>query len=157
MKKIYLFKVRAKRHLQSALSRELLKKTRNKLNGLPYYSVSHKYSNGVVYIAICVSSKSCGVDIEILKNVRKPLLNFFDHKEYDRLRIKNKTLALFMLWTAKEAINKKLRSDKDIRKDIHLKKTCKNKLYFTKDNTEFNVKTTILRTNTATLVLSATD
>jgi len=157
MKKIYLFKTYTKRHLQSALSKKLLKKIRVKANGLPYHSVSHKYSNGIVYIAICVSSKPCGIDIEIMKKMRKSSLGFFKQEEYKKLRIKNKNLAFFMLWTAKEAIIKKMRSDKDIRKDICLTRTYKHKLHFANDRLRFSVNMKLLKNSNVTVVLSVAD
>ncbi len=72
-----------------------------------YWSISHKIVSKEIYIGVVISSEPIGIDIEYKKPRSCELLNFFSDKEYAILGDKN-WLNFYKIWTAKEALIKKL-------------------------------------------------
>ena len=88
-----------------------------------HFSISHKKN----HVAIIVSEKPIGIDLEILKKRNKSLFTYFTEKEWKNLEGKN-WKNFYFLWTAKEALIKKLKLKLDSVKDINLIKKEKNEL-----------------------------
>ncbi len=118
MLKIVLKKYKADAKKQSSLAHKLLNE---KKSDFPYYSVSHKYSDGYVYVLVVLSFNAIGADLEILIKKDKVLLDFFNNEEYEILGAKNWD-NFYSLWTAKEAVIKLLGAKTDLRNYINLQK-----------------------------------
>ena len=70
----------------------------------PYFSISHSGD----YIAVAVSSREIGVDIEEISDFKESVADkYFSETEREYIFKGNKNINFFKLWTAKEAIIKK--------------------------------------------------
>jgi len=110
-----LYELQANRKLHSAIAYLILKFVLPQK--APFSSLSHKQDGSKVLIAVALSNKAVGVDLEIKKALEESLLNFFNDEEYKVLGSKS-WRSFYILWTAKEAIIKKLHIAKDIRQEI---------------------------------------
>jgi len=100
-----------------------------------YFSLSHKND----FVAIAVSRQEIGIDLEILKNRHKSLWNNFKTKEWEILKQKD-WLNFYFLWTAKEALIKKLQLNLNALKQIFLQNKNKNILNLQFEKKIFPVK-----------------
>ena len=100
-----------------------LKSLQKRKNGEIFFSISHKKN----YVAVAISRKEIGIDLEILQERDKSLFNYFTEKEWSNLEGKN-WQNFYILWTAKEALIKKLQLKLDNLRDINLIKKEGDKL-----------------------------
>jgi len=82
-----------------------------------YWSLSHKEVNESVYIAVAVSDTPIGIDIERIVEKSDCLLESFARNEYDALGGESLD-NFFSLWTAKEALIKKMNGSLDDMKSM---------------------------------------
>ncbi len=130
MLKIMLIKVPANKGSESKISRKY-KKLLNKYN--LHYSISHKYKDNYVFLLIALSQRKIGADLELLEKKNLALLDFFKDDEYKTLGKKNWE-NFYILWTAKEAVIKLLKSSVDLRRKIKIKPIQLNYLQFNQKN-----------------------
>ncbi len=110
-------------------------------NGTPlfeggiFWSISHKEDN----IAIAVSGEPVGIDLEIITARDESLFSFFKPYEWEKLG--EKTWGNFYrLWTAKEALTKKLNLDLDRMKNISLIKINKDNLLLEYNGVRYEIQ-----------------
>jgi len=100
-----------------------------------YFSISHKKN----FVAIIVAQKKIGIDLEIVKIRDENLWNIFTENEW-KILVERHWLNFYFLWTAKEALIKKLELNLDFMKKIFLITKNKNLLNLEFEKKKFVVK-----------------
>jgi len=100
-----------------------------------FFSLSHKES----FVAVAIGKQKIGIDLEILKQRDEILWKRFSENEWEILGEKN-WRNFYFLWTAKEALIKKLTLDLDALGEIFLQNEKQNQLVLQFNKTNFLVK-----------------